>query len=324
MNKIQKDILVTRRPQDATTGTSENETAAVFEVLSNSYENVSFVSISGKSDVTTMASLAPDLIFAGTGPKFYVDHNCEQNRAYVTNVIEDLGLTCTGSSGPALVAEANKQYAKQKIQAVGVPTASFFMTTYDDRPSEAELEVPFPLFLKPYNTGGGLGIDANSVVRNMDEFTQKLKQLNDDFNRPTLVEQYLPGREFTVGILKDPNTGAYDIMPLEIVVKENSNGDRVAGRSVKKADEELVVAVADSHTAEILKSLAFKAFEAMSGRDYGRIDIRMDEHGVPHFIESNLRPGISGGYFYRACKINKDISYEEMILRIAKLGLARA
>ena len=68
--------------------------------------------------------------------------------------------------------------------------------------------------------------------------------------------------------------------------------------------------------------MAKKAFAALGGKSLGRIDIKMNEQGEAYFIEANLMPGLRKGYFYRACRLNLDLSYPEMILLIARNGLA--
>jgi D-alanine-D-alanine ligase len=71
-----------------------------------------------------------------------------------------------------------------------------------------------------------------------------------------------------------------------------------------------------------LSELAKKAFKALGGKSLGRIDIKMNHQGVPHFMEANLMPGLRKGYFYRSCLLNLDMSYDEMIFNIANTGLS--
>ena len=67
-----------------------------------------------------------------------------------------------------------------------------------------------------------------------------------------------------------------------------------------------------------------RSFKALGARDFGRIDIRMDENNVLYFLEANLIPGFSFGYFFRACKINRKMSYKDMVLKITEIGLRRS
>ena len=71
-----------------------------------------------------------------------------------------------------------------------------------------------------------------------------------------------------------------------------------------------------------LSRLAKDSFRALGGKSLGRIDVKMDHLGVPHFIEANLMPGLRKGYFYRSCVLNLDMSYDEMIFSIANTGLS--
>ena len=111
-------------------------------------------------------------------------------------------------------------------------------------------------------------------------------------------------------------------MPIEIIVKENINGHCILDFDVKKNDEENVIAVSDVIVFDKLSRLAKDSFKALGGKSLGRIDIKMDHFGIPHFIEANLMPGLRTGYFYRSCVLNLDMSYEDMIFSIANTGLS--
>jgi D-alanine-D-alanine ligase len=181
------------------------------------------------------------------------------------------------------------------------------------------------MFVKPANRGGGLGIDSDSVVKNFMELKSKVNYISKKFNSDSLIEKYLPGREFSVAILKNKNNIGYTGMPLELIAPENEKGQRLLGSNVKSADAEHVKEVTDAKIRESIIKLAIDAFRSIGGRDYGRIDIRMDEHGVPHFLEANLIPSLIDNYgsFPKACALNQQISYEDMLLRITNLGMSR-
>jgi len=111
-------------------------------------------------------------------------------------------------------------------------------------------------------------------------------------------------------------------MPIEIVVKKNINGHRILDYDIKENDHEKVIEVSDSKIFNQLSDLSKNAFTALGGKSLGRIDIKMDSRGVPHFIEANLMPGLRKGYFYRSCLLNLNMSYEQMILTVADNGLS--
>jgi D-alanine-D-alanine ligase len=137
-----------------------------------------------------------------------------------------------------------------------------------------------------------------------------------------LVETYLSGKEYSVGIFEDSIDGTLRAMPIEIIVKENKDGHRILDYNVKKNDEEKVIPVTDIKIFKKLSKLAKDSFKALGGKSLGRIDIRMDHRGIPHFMEANLMPGLRKGYFYRSCVLNLDMSYEDMIFSIANTGLS--
>ena len=85
---------------------------------------------------------------------------------------------------------------------------------------------------------------------------------------------------------------------------------------------ESVIIVSDIVVFDKLSKLAKDSFKALGGKSLGRIDIKMDHLGIPHFIEANLMPGLRKGYFYRSCVLNLDMSYEDMIFSIANTGLS--
>jgi len=111
-------------------------------------------------------------------------------------------------------------------------------------------------------------------------------------------------------------------MPIEIIVKENENGHCILDFNIKKTDVETVIAVTDLKIFKKLSKLAKCSFNALDGKSLGRIDIKMNRLGVPHFMEANLMPGLSKGYFYRSCLLNLGMTYNDMILSIAKNGLS--
>ena len=131
------------------------------------------------------------------------------------------------------------------------------------------------------------------------------------------------GGEFTVAIFDADSLGESVAMPVELIAQASDKGDRILGLKEKEADQEEVIAITDQKVRENIVALAKQAFEVLGARDFGRIDIRMDEYGTPYFLETNLMPGLGSGYFFRACKVNGEMNYEDMILKIAEIGLMR-
>jgi D-alanine-D-alanine ligase len=189
-----------------------------------------------------------------------------------------------------------------------------------------QTDLHYPLFVKPLDRGGGLGIDAQSVVYDEVQLQTKLQSLTNDYQADALVETYLPGREFSVAILKDELFNSYSTMPLELIAPLDEHGHRLLSDAVKTADTETFLPVETGVLKESIKRLALKVFHAIGAQDYGRIDIRLDAHGVPQFLEANLIPSLLDHYgnFPKACLLNEGLAYEPMLLQIVALGLKRA
>lgn len=113
-------------------------------------------------------------------------------------------------------------------------------------------------------------------------------------------------------------------MPIELVAPKNINGARILSSRIKSANTEVVKELADPELKSKIVSFARDVFRALDARDYGRIDIRLDKNGEPNFLEANLIPSLIDGYgsFPKACAINENIGYEQMIMQI--VGLARS
>ena len=150
--------------------------------------------------------------------------------------------------------------------------------------------LPFPLFLKPLYEGASKGIDENAIIHTRKELEKRVKWLWSTYKQPALLEKYLPGREFTVGVL-GTEKDAHAIGAMEITLKENRE---VYDFHVKENYEELTSYNFDieSPLKEKLLKIAKKSWRTLQCRDGGRVDIRLDENGNPHVLEINTLPGL--------------------------------
>jgi D-alanine-D-alanine ligase len=106
-------------------------------------------------------------------------------------------------------------------------------------------------------------------------------------------------------------------MPIEIITGKNKDGHRILDFDVKKTDQERVKKVLDENLHGQLSEMGKSVFKILGGKSFGRIDIKLCGENIPHFMEANLMPGLSKGYFFRSCALNLGIGYEQMILLIA-------
>ena len=289
----------------------------ILKILSKRYKNVLITEINTEKDLEKLTIRKPDLVFSGV--KYFYFNN---KIIWLNDYLEMYDIPYIASSKAALDNESDKNKAKKIMQKAKIRTADFFITTPGKHLNELSMPIKFPVFIKPVTGGDSRGIDSNSIVYDFKNFEAKVLNIKIKQNSPSLVETYLSGKEYSVGIFEDSINGALKAMPIEIIVKKNINGHCILDFDVKKNDEEKVIPVTNIKIFKKLSKLAKDSFKALGGKSLGRIDIKMNQFGTPHFIEANLMPGLRKGYFYRSCLLNLDMSYNEMILSIAHTGLS--
>ena len=184
----------------------------------------------------------------------------------------------------------HKGMTKDVVRAAGVATPDYAVV--QDLADVKNVNLPYPLFAKPIAEGTGKGINANSKISTAAELHSVCKQLLKEHRQPVLVERFLPGREFTVGILGTGRKAAA-LATMEIELLEGADAE-VYSYHNKENCEELVkykLLPAGKLRREV-ESLAVRAWRALGCRDAGRIDVRLDDNGQVSFIEVNPLAGI--------------------------------
>ena len=289
----------------------------ILKILSKRYKNVSITEINSEEDLEALVKRKPDLVFSGV--KYFIFNN---KNIWLNDYLKMFEISYIASSKAALDNESDKNIAKKIMQKNNIRTADFFITNPGEYLKESSIPIKFPLFIKPVTGGDSRGVDKKSLVFNFEDFTAKVLDIKIKQNSPSLVETYLAGKEYSVGIFEDSIDGSLRAMPIEIIVKKNIDGHCILDFDVKKNDEENVILVSDVLVFDKISKLAKDSFKALGGKSLGRIDIKMNHLGIPHFIEANLMPGLRKGYFYRSCLLNLDMNYEDMIFSIANTGLS--
>ena len=187
----------------------------------------------------------------------------------------------------------DKAMCKRVVRDAGVPTADFAVL---EKLADIEaVDLPFPLFLKPVAEGSGKGVDARSRVNDKAALRSVVGELLARFRQPVLVETFLPGREFTVGITGTGEDAAV-LGVSELVPNQNFIGHGYGYENKEKWEDKLEIRLADDQTARAAGAVALAAWRVLRCRDGGRADVRCDAQGVPHFIEVNPLAGIRPGY----------------------------
>ncbi len=293
---------------------------AIRKALSSHYTNVDITIIKTEQEIDELIKRAPDLVVSGIK---YLGFDRDsvgrssKRKIWFTDILDKHGIKYTGSSRNALELEFDKSEAKKKIQEHGFATAPFFVAS-PNKYKSLEIPLGYPLFIKPLFEGDSRGIDLESLVYTFQEYQEKVSSIFKNQNTVSLVEKFLSGKEYTVAILENFRKKSFQIYPIELLAEENEKNVRILGYDDKIADREIALFISDSEIKKRVSSLALNSFKALGAKGYGRIDIKMDENGIPHFIEANLIPGLGFGYFYRCYKQNGGISHRQMIIDIAK------
>lgn len=301
---------------------SVNTAQVIYNVIKSKYAHVTFNVAKSVKDLEGIAKRRPDLVVLCA--KYLVEES-SQAITWLSEFFSLHEIPYTGSNRVTLNFDSDKGAAKRIVLDNHLATAKFFFACPGMILSEAELPLPLPLFVKPMDAANGNGIDQNSLVHDFASYEEKVAEVFSTYNTSVLIEEYLPGREFTVAILDSPLTGERLVSPVEIIVPKNVKGDRILGCLEKLQNGEKLAMVSEPELSSV-SELASDVFSALGARDFGRIDIKMDTQGIPHFMEANLVPGMTPktSYFPLACFYNQQLSYEAVVLRIAELALLRA
>jgi D-alanine-D-alanine ligase len=242
--------------------------------------------------------------------------------AQVPALLELLGIPYTGSDAVTLGITLDKPLASTVVRAAGVATPNGFVLAHGQDSLPAELR--FPMVVKPAHEGSSKGISSDSIVFDEASLRSQAAAVATRYMQPVLCEEYVQGREVTVGLLGLP---VRVLPPMEVVFLE-PDAFPLYSYEVKRRFEELVrYEVPAQLTADevaAMEEAGLSAFEALGCRDVARLDFRLDAAGVPHFIECNPLPGLAPGvgdltFIAEAA----GISFEDLIGEILASALRR-
>jgi D-alanine-D-alanine ligase len=223
--------------------------------------------------------------------------------AQVPALLELLEIPYTGSDPACFALCVDKNLAKRVVEQAGVPTPAWISMRGHEKLPES---VGFPAVVKPMAEGNAKGVVRSSVVHDEHELRSVVRELVSRFDQPALVETYLPGREFTLGLIGERRPRVLPAMEIE-------QGVRLE-----------VPASLDAALEQELRRVARRAFEALGCRDVARVDLRLDGHGRVQFIECNPLPGLIPGSS-DLCIVAEaaGLRYHELIAAILEPALRR-
>jgi len=231
--------------------------------------------------------------------------------ALVPALLDDYQIPYTFSDPLVMAVSLDKATCKTIIKSLGLQTPEF--TVIRNKGDIAKIDLSPPLFAKPLSEGTSKGISAASKVLEYSKLKQQCLYLLEKFNQPVLVEKYLPGREFTVGLLGTAeNSRVLGVM--EVIMR--SAAEESAYSYINKAEYESRVSyrLASDKMAGQCAELALAAWQGLGCRDAGRVDIRFDERGMANFLELNPLAGLNPQHSDLAiiCRLS-GIPYQDLI-----------
>jgi D-alanine-D-alanine ligase len=239
----------------------------------------------------------------------------------VPALLEAYDIPYTFSDPLVCALTLHKGMAKRVVRDAGVPTADFAVV--EDLADLGAITLSYPLFAKPVAEGTSKGIGATSIVESGAALLTLCDHLLRRYRQPVLVETYLPGREFTVGILGGGrNAAAIGVMEVELAADAEAG---LYSYENKKHDEWTRYRLVHDDAAREAERVALAAWRALGGRDGGRVDIRLNAAGGANFIEANVLPGINPERSDLViCARQAGIGYDELLGRILGHALERA
>ncbi len=239
-----------------------------------------------------LSALRPDFVFniaeGSGGPG---------REAQVPAVCELLGLPYTGSGVLTLALALDKAMTKRVLSACGVPTPPFCVVP--PGMAFAALGLQPPLFVKPLAEGSSMGVTPRSLVRDREAAAAQVAEIHAAYGEPALVEAFLPGREFTVGLLGNRRPRILPIMEIDFGAVPPGYPPVYTYQFKREWDADRFYhcpAGLEAGLERELERLALAAYEALGCQDVCRVDLRLDALGRPQVIEVNPLPGMVPGF----------------------------
>lgn len=281
------------------------------------YSNVELVEADADS-FEKLKALKPDLVF-----NIAEGFNGISREAQIPAMLDLLGIPYTGSDPLTLAICLDKARTKEVLSYYGIPNSRFITVSSEEEIKKIDFE--FPFIVKPVSEGSSKGIFSSSFVKNSEELAIQVKKIVNEYNQPALVEEFLPGREFTCAILG--NDDEAEVLPIVEIKFEDFPDDFVPLYSYEakwildNKENPLNVfecpANISKELEETIKSTVLKAYKVLRCKDWSRIDVRLDKNNVPNIIEINPLPGILPNPEENSCypkaARTKGYSYQDML-----------
>jgi D-alanine-D-alanine ligase len=255
--------------------------------------------------------------------------------AHVPAICEFFGIPYSGSDPFTLSLCLDKARAKETLAFHGIPTPKFVVVNKPEELRAASKKLRFPLFVKPLHEGSSKGITDSNLCRDAGHLLEQTEFLLENYNQPVLVEEYLPGKEFTCAVLGNgdeatvlPIVGMnFETLPEGAAPIYSFDAKFVWDRPENPLDIFQCPARITAALRKSIERVTLDAFRVLGCRDWARIDVRLDGAGVPNVLEVNPLPGILPDPADNSCLPKAaraaGISYDELIQGCLKYAAER-
>ena len=274
--------------------------------------------------LVALARLDADLVFNLT-ESYAGDDTMDMN---IAAYLELLDCRYTGAGPHALYLAQDKALAKKIFAFHGIKTP-YFATSYRGKLDHSH-DISFPLIVKPTSEDGSIGIDTGSVVESIKELMERIHYIQEEFNSPALIEEYIEGREIYAAIIGNESPEVLPMVELDLS-KLPKGTPKIAGKEVKWDKETEAYKVTKSAPAEDLEESTIKrlsetalsVYQALKLRDYGRVDMRLTKKGEVFVIEANPNPWLASTAEFAMAAKKAGRSYTDLIREIVDLARSR-
>lgn len=265
-----------------------------------------------------LKDLKPDIVF-----NFAEGLTGVNRESHIPAILEMLQIPYSGSDALTLGICLDKSRAKEILTYHKIPNAKFLVANgMEDIKSN---NFDFPLIVKPISEGSSKGIFSSSFVKNTKELEDEVTRILFSYNQPALIEEFLPGREFTVAVLGNGEETKilpiieirYEDFPKDVIPLYSYEAKWILDTKENEFDVFECPARLDSQLENKIKETVLRTYNVLRCKDWSRIDVRLDKNGVPNIIEINPLPGImpdpnENSSFPKAARA-AGMSYNQMI-----------
>ena len=218
--------------------------------------------------------------------------------SHLPAMLDMLQIPYLGSDALTLGICLDKSRAKEILTYHKIPNAKFLVANQTEDIINANFD--FPLIVKPISEGSSKGIFSSSFVKDTKELEDEVSRILISYNQPALIEEFLPGREFTVAVLGNGDEAEilpiieirYEAFPEDVVPLYSYEAKWILDTKENKFDVFECPARLNSDLEEKIKDTVLKTYDVLRCKDWSRIDVRLDKNGVPNIIEINPLPGL--------------------------------